>query len=286
MNKSTSFSAAAACCLTLLGSLHGADKLVLRPHWEAGKTYQMKSEIQMDMTVPNAGAQKTNITQTMNLDVTSETGTGNKIAEMKIVGVRAEMGIMGQTMVYDSSDPSKSNPLLEKSMGAMLNKSLTLVFDADDNYVEARGIEAFQPPGAAGKGMSGKDMADMFRKSFESSLPKQAVAPGDTWTTDEKMNVGPLGALTVKMDAKFEDIEDHNGQKCAKIVLDGKLSTEGGSGPVPASIGEGSKMHGEVFFDIAKRLPSESITNAEMSITVGGQTLPMKQKITTSVSEK
>ena len=85
----------------------------------------MKSETQMDMTLPAAGAggQQMNMTQTMSVGVTAEAGTGNKLAEMKFTGIKAKMNMMGQTMEYDSSDPSKSNPLLGKSSALWSTKA-------------------------------------------------------------------------------------------------------------------------------------------------------------------
>ena len=133
-----------ALLATLLTSaaLHAEDKVTLRAHWEPGKTYTMQTLTEMTASVPGLGAgagQKTEITQTMTITVSSESTTGNRLAEVKFTGVKASMNMMGQAMTYDSSDPAKSAPFLQQSFGAMLNKTFTMVFDKDDKYLEARG---------------------------------------------------------------------------------------------------------------------------------------------------
>ena len=52
------------------------------------------------------------------------------------------------------------------------------------------------------------------------------------------------------------------------------------------SIGEGSKVHGEILFDLERKLPSVTTMEAEMTISAAGQQMPMKQKSVTTLTSK
>ena len=99
------------------------------------------------------------------------------------------------------------------------------MYDKDDNYVEVRGADKLLAGGAMGQAMGEKQMTDMFRKSIDMNLPKQAVGPGDTWNASDTMELGPAGSLQISLDGKFDSIVDVEGRKHAKLILDGKFST-------------------------------------------------------------
>jgi hypothetical protein len=269
--------------LVTSASLHAEDKVTLRAHWEPGKTYTMQTQTEMTASVPGLGegaGQKTEITQTMSITVSSEASTGNRLAEVKFSGIKATMNMMGQAMTYDSSDPAKSAPFLQQSFGAMLNKSFTMVFDKDDKYIEARGLDALTEGTPLGqtKAVNGQQMADMFRKSFDMTLPKQAVSSGDSWKYDDKIDMGPVGQLSFSATNKFDSVVDRDGHKHVKIVMDGSMSTSDAGEAKMVKIGAGSKMSGETYFDLDRKVVDYTETNTEIKMSVGGQEVPMKQK--------
>ena len=283
----------AAAIFTLLCTTAGAaDKITLRAHWEPGKTYTMETQTEMVTSVPGlgageAGGQKTEITQTMTITVSSDGTTGNKLAEVKFASIKANMAMMGQTMTFDSSDPSKSAPFLQQSFGSMMNKTFTMVFDKDDKFVETRGIESLTQGTPLGqtKAINGQQMADMFRKSFDMALPKEPVTTGDTWKYEDKLDMGPIGQLTFGGTSKFQAIVDRDGHKHAQIHTDGTMSTDGGGAESKmVKIAEGSKVTGESYFDLDRKVMDHSETNTEIKMNIGGQEVPMKQKATTRIT--
>jgi hypothetical protein len=241
----------------------------------------MKSETSMEVTLPSIGVQKTEVTQTIDLGVTADGSTGNKLVKVTFSGIKAHVSAAGQNMDYDSADPAKSGGPLAASMGALLNKGFTMVFDKDDKFVEARDVSNV----GVMPGMEPKKMAEMFRKSFDMGLPADPIAPGETWNSSDKMDLGPAGSIDIAVTGKLDSIVDKGGHKQAKILIDGKMSSpEGAAGP--AKIGEGSKMHGESYFDLDQRLATNSESTADINVSVGAQNMPMTQKSKVTVTPK
>lgn len=276
------------CCLTLLAAIGGspaADKIVLQQNWKPGMVYTIENQTQMTMTMPGLGGQgganDTNMTQTMTVTVKPDGTSGNKAAEVKFTGMKADMAMLGQKMSYDSSDPGKSAPFLQQAFGAMVDKSFTMVFDKDNKFLETRGTEALTKgsPLGAGKAMNGDQMAVMMRKSFDMSLPKEAVAPGDTWNYEEKMDMGPMGAIGIKVAGKFDSVVDREGHKHAKLLLTGTFSSpeaQGGAAQV-VKFGEGSTFSGETYFNLDEHVTTYSETRADLKLSAAGQEVPLKQ---------
>lgn len=286
LKKQNVLTAALASLLIIFSTSARADeKITLRPHWEPGKTYTMETQTEMLTTMPGLGSgaaagQKTEFTQTMTITVSSEAATGNSLAEVKFTGIKATIGMMGTTMTYDSSDPSKSAPFLQQAFGSMLNKTFTMVFNKDDKYIEARGLDALKQGTPLGqtKAINGDQMADMFRKSFEMALPKEPVASGDSWKNDTKLDMGPVGQLAFTGTNKFDSIVDRDGHMHAKITMDGTMNTEGLGDAKMVKIAEGSKLTGESYFDLDRKVMDFSETNTDLKMNVAGQEVPVKQK--------
>ncbi len=267
--------------LALLLAAHPAfaQKEVLRSRWEPGKVYKQENVMNMTATVPDSSeAQKTSVTQSFEIRVTAEPATGNKLAALTITGTKATMDMMGQSLTYDSADPAKSPPTLQQAFGAMLNKSFTLVYNKDDKFVETRGLEKLiaTPLGNA-SGMDGKQLSEAFRKSYEMSLPKDAVAVGDTWTIEDKLEMAPV-SMVVKAQGKYDSVVDIGGRRHARLVIDGAFGTPENS-TSPFTLGQGSKFSGEVLFDLERRVIVENESRTEIILRVQGQVVPMKQTV-------
>ncbi len=270
------------------GSLPAADKTLLRAHWEAGKVYTVENVMNSSTTLPalgENGKQTTNMTQTMTITVKAE---GDKrLALVKFAGIKALMSMMGQVMTYDSADPAKSQPMLQQAFGAIVGKEFTLVYDKDDKIAEVRGMENLMAtPVAGAKGPDGKQFVDAFRKSQEMGMPKDPVAPGDTWTFDDSIEMAPLGTMKIKGTGKFDSIVDYEGRKHAKLIIDGSFtSPEAAAGAAAPMIkfGEGSSMKVETLFDMERHVSSSSTVASELKMNAAGQEIPVSQKVTTKL---
>lgn len=270
------------------GSLPAADKTLLRAHWEPGKVYTVENVMNSSTSMPSLGEngkQTTNMTQTMTITVKPE---GDKrLATVKIASIKALMSMMGQVMTYDSADPAKSQPTLQQAFGAIVGKEFTLVYDKDDKITDARGMDSLSPtPVGGAKSPDPKQFIDAFRKSQEMGMPKDPVAPGDTWTFDDSIEMAPIGIMHIKGTGKFDSIVELEGRKHAKLLIDGSFtSPEAAPGAAAPAIkfGEGSSMKVETLFDIERRVSSSSTVNSELKMNAAGQEIPVSQKVTTKL---
>ncbi|QIF05707.1 DUF6263 family protein [Roseimicrobium sp. ORNL1] len=272
--------------LFVLVALHPApaQKEVLRASWQPGKLYKQETAMEMAAAIPGSPAeQKTTMSQTIEIRVQAEPSTGNKLANFSITGVKADMEMMGQKMTYDSSDPAKSQPLLQQTFGGLLNKKFTMVFDKEDKYVETRGLEDLNAnPLGQTTGMDGKQLSETIRKSFEMSLPKGPIAVGETWDIEETMDMQPISML-VKAKGKFDSVVEIDGRKHAKLLVDGTFSTPPGAAS-PLTLGEGSKFSGESLFDLERRVITSNKSTTDLKMQMQGQSIPMKQTVTTKTT--
>jgi hypothetical protein len=273
------FSTFAAATLSLAGVLTAADKIDIRTHYQSGKVYTLENTMEMGAAMPAAGPggnQKTHMTQTMTIAVKDEPGSTNRLATVKFASIKATMNMGGQAVSYDSADPAKALPFLQQAFGALVGKEFSLVYDKDDKVIEARGMDAVTPtPVGGARSMDGKQMVDAFKKSQEMFLPPQAVAPGDTWTFEGKVEMPPVGTFASKGSGKFDSIVDVDGRKHAKLTITGSLAmTESNS---PAKLGEGSNMNVEMLFDLDRKIADSTTTNCDIKINAAGQEVAMKQ---------
>ena len=280
------FSTLAAAALSLAGMLSAADKVDIRTHYQSGKVYTLETTMEMGATMPAAGPggnQQTNMIQTLTISVKDEAGSANRLATVKFASIKATMNMMGQPVSYDSADPAKALPFLQQAFGALVGKEFSLVYDKEDKVVEARGMDTVTPtPVGGARSMDGKQMVEAFKKSQEMFLPPQAVAPGDTWTFEGKVEMPPVGTFTSKGNGKFDSIVEVDGRKHAKLVISGTLAmTESSS---PAKLGEGSTMAVEMLFDLERRIADNTTTTCDIKINAAGQEVAMKQKNVTKVT--
>lgn len=264
-------------------SINAAEKVVIRQHWEPGKLYKQETVTDMSMTMPGLGAageQKTYIAQQLTVGVTSQAGTSNKTAEVKFAGIKANMNMLGQTMTYDSADPSKSQPFLQQSFGAMVGKSFTIVYDKDNHFVSVSGLDSLAAtPLGKTQAMDGNQLAEMFRKSSELGLPKTPVAVGDTWTSEETLEMQPLGKMKITAQGKLDAIESRQGVRTAVVSLSGTFAIEGDNPLV--KLGEGSKFTGQILFDLDRKVIVSHVADTVLNMNVAGKDTPVVQKVST-----
>jgi hypothetical protein len=276
------------------------NKVSFRSHYEAGKMYTVENVMEMTTAVPGppgapaggggAGNQQTNMTQTLTITVKEEPGadpgTTSRLADVKFTGIKATMNMMGQTMVYDSADAAKSAPFLQQAFGALVGKEFTLVYDKDDKIRDARGLDELAPaPVGGAKGMDGKQLMEAFKKSQEMFLPPQPVAPGDTWTYDDKIEMPPLGAMQAKGTGKFEGVVDVDGHKHAKLVINGTIVMPGDAANPMVKIADGSTVTVEMLYDLDRHIADSTTTANDIKLNAAGQEIPMKQKVVTKVTK-
>lgn len=272
-----------AFLLLFVSTVGADDKILLRPHFEVGKTYNQETLTDLNMMVPglgDTGGQKTNMMQTMAVTVTKDAASENKLAEIKFTAIKGTVGMMGQNMAFDSTDPAKSSPFLQQTFGALVGKSFTLVYDKDDKFLSVRDDGKAPTPLGQTKAMNSEKLAEAFRKTQEMALPSAPVAVGDTWTYDDAMDMPPIGKIMIKANGKFDSVLDKDGHKQARLLIDGKFETPAGDAASQlVKFADGSKFTGEIFFDLDRKVVTSSEIKSDLKLSIAGKEAPLTQSV-------
>jgi hypothetical protein len=269
---------------------HAQEKHLLRMHWQPGKIYRFETNMDMEMTMPPVpglpgvgGPQSSTMIMHTDVTVRKEPGTDRKLAEMKITGIKTMMNANGQIKTYDSNDPAMSEPELQQAFGAVANKSITIVYDKDDRYVEDIIPKDFvQTPVGGIQGPDGKQIAAMIRHSVEMGLPNEPIAVGATCSSEKKLDMPPVGAMTTRLKGRLDSIVTHEGRKHARILMDGTVEMPGlPAGPAGAQAP--TKVSSETLFDLERKTISRSTARTETRTDHGEIKMTMTQTSTTTL---
>ncbi len=160
-----------------------------------------------------------------------------------------DMNFFGKSARFDSADPPSSQPgkddaseAMRKGTGLMFaGKSLTATVTPEGKCLKLEGIdEMFEGmkdfPG-------GESMLQSLKESMSENVmsnqllntqwvPKKPVRIGETWSTEQRMKMGPIGEVTVKSRNKLLAVETIDGRRIARIGQTTNMevaSTPGGS---------------------------------------------------------
>ena len=282
-------------CLTAVAQQE-EQAVELKLHWEPGVTYVQESETDTTSFLTTLGRtsdQKLKVLQTTRI-VAQKNAQGQTEAKVTIEHLLGEMSYEGASHVYDSRNPASSHPLLVRTLGGGAGRGFTMVYDAQDKFVEARDIGSMVKggpnPDLASIASAGQ-MATLYRRSLEMGLPQIPVRPGDKWISDETVPFPQAGIVQVKLNAKFDGVVDREGRQQARISFEGKMTSKRDKDSTgreiatdrPVTLGEGSKVSGQVFFDLERRTIAMALFSASMKLRVEGKELPVQQQVTTKL---
>lgn len=278
------FSLAAASAL-----LHGQESAVeLRPRWAAGERYiqETLTETVTDLSALGKKAEQAmKVKQVTRLDV-SQADEGAKLARVTFTAMSGEAILEGKRQVFDSADLTSASPEIRSSIGRSLGQSFVLVYDKEDRFVEVRDSSSMLPEAPAGQPKleniaEAAQVAELFRRSLEMGLPKTAVRPGDHWTTQEEVPFPSAGTVHVELRASYEAQVDYLERPHAKISFHGVMKPAGDNvGARGVTVGEGSKLFGQVLFDLEAGMTSFGAFRADLSLDVMGKKVPVRQQVT------
>jgi hypothetical protein len=266
--------------------------VLLRPHWQPGAAYVLET---LTETVTDLSALGRKPEQGMKVKQTTRLGVGRLEAGRKEVSVIfASLGgeaiLEGKRQTFDSEKLGEASPEIRNSIGRSLGQQFVLLYDADDRFLGARDTSdmvAARPdrqPSLQGVAEAGQ-VAELFHRSLVMGLPEQAVRPGDTWTTQESLKFPSAGEVTVELKASYEATVDHQGTPHAKVLFTGALQTR--EADVRAlSLGAGSKVLGQVLFDLRERRVAFGAFRADLKLDVQGKIVPVRQQVTTRLTRQ
>lgn len=273
--------------------LHGQDAAVeLRPRWQAGARYiqETLTETVTDLSALGKKAEQAmKVKQVTRLDV-NPGEEGGKLARVTFTAMSGEAILEGKRQTFDSADLASASPEIRSSVGRSLGQSFVLVYDKEDRFVEVRDSSSMLPNPEAGQPKleniaEAAQVAELFRRSLEMGLPKTAVRPGDHWTSQEEVLFPSAGAVSVELRANYEAQVDYLDRPHAKISFHGVMKPgENGGGARPVTLGEGSKLFGQVLFDLEAGMTSFGAFRADLSLDVTGKKVPVRQQVTTRMT--
>lgn len=266
----------------------------LKLHWEPGQTYIQESDTDTTNFLTALGKttdQKLRVHQTTRIAV-EKTAQGQTEARVMIEALLGEMNYEGKSHVFDSKNPSASDPLLQRTLGGAAGRGFTLVYDDQGAYLDAKDTNSMVTGGAEPDLVSianARQLAALYRRSLEMGLPKVPVRPGDKWISDEIVPFPQTGTVQVKLNAKFDGIVDREGRRQAQIAFEGTMKSQRDKDSAgreltterPVTLGDNSTVNGHVFYDLERRTIALAVFSATIHLNVEGKPMPVRQQVTT-----
>ena len=283
------FSICSFCLLNAVASAQD-EPLSLRLRWLPEHAYVQETTTETTTGLTAIGKpedQKMKVKQTTNIRVTAA-GTNEKLARVTFAALSGEVMLNGKKEVFDSTNLENANPMILASVGQSVGKSFVLVYGADDRFIEVRDASTMAPPSQEGPDLEklaeARQVADLYRRSLEMGLPKMAVKPGDRWTSQEAVNFPSAGPMNIELRAKLESVVDYEGRQHAKVTFEGEMKrADETAGARTVSIGDGSKVFGQVLFDVERGTVSFGAFRADIQLEIEGKKIPVRQQVTTKL---
>lgn len=268
--------------------------LQLKLHWMPGYTYVQESETDTTNFLTALG--KTS-DQTLRLHqstrITAQKNSqGETEAKVLIEHLLGEMKVDGKSHFYDSKNPGSAHPVLQRTLGGAAGRGFTLVYNAEDEFLDAKDtgsmVEGGPTPDLASLATA-RQLATLFRRSLEIGLPKIPVRPRDKWVSDEVVPFSQAGTVQVKLNAKFDGVVDREGRQQARVSFEGVMKSQRDKDTAgreldtsrPVTLGGESKVSGHVFYDLEWRTIAMAVFVANLQLNVEGKTMPVRQEVAT-----
>ncbi|GEP44696.1 hypothetical protein [Brevifollis gellanilyticus] len=266
------------------------EPLSLRLRWLPEHTYTQETTTETTSGIKITGKgeeQKMKVKQTTEIKVTGA-GTGEKLARVTFVNLSGEVMLNGKKETFDSANLKDANPMIQSSVGKSVGKTFVLAYGADDQFLEVRNSSSMAETPDDGPNLvriaEAKQVADLYRRSLEMGLPKGAVKPGDRWTAQETVNFPSAGTMNIELRAKLESVVSYEGRQHAKVTFEGEMKrTEETAGSRAVTIGDGSRVFGQVLFDVERGTVTFGAFLADIQLEISGKKIPVRQQVTTKL---
>lgn len=262
----------------------------LRLHWEPGQFYLQESDMDTTTFLTRLGRkfdQTLRMRQTTSIRVATAPD-GSREVKVSIDGLKGELLQDGLLNPFDADTIQNALPLLQKTIGRATGRSFIMVYDTQDHFQSVRGFQSMLPRQSPETDVDltaiadAKQAAALYRRSLEMGLPKIPVRVGDKWISDEAVSFAEAGLVQVKLNGKFEEIVHREGRPQARLAFQGTMVTQTDADTKRSiTLGEGSKLSGQVLFDLERRTVSHSTMQGVLNLLVDGAVLPVHQTVTT-----
>lgn len=280
-----------AALLTSPGLMAQEGPVSLMIRWLPGKTYTQETNTETTTALTALGQpqdSKMKVKQVTTIAVT-EKEKGHKEARVTFEKMSGEVTLEGKQQEFDSSDLSTAPAVIKASVGQSVGKSFVLVYDEDDNFLHVQDTGSMAPSNMGNPSLSqiaeAKEVAELYRRSLEMGLQQRKVKPGDRWNAQHTLKFPSAGSVNVELRVKFDAIVNYDGHPHAKISFEGDMiNAPNAIEARSVQIGKGSKVFGQILFDIDNSTVAFGAFRADISLEIQGQKpLPVRQQVTTKL---
>jgi hypothetical protein len=277
----------------LLGAegAHGQESAVsLKLRWMPGYVYTQETVTETHTGLKAVGQpadQKLKAKQTTRIEVES-VPNGNKKARVIFAALSGEVETPNGKQVFDSADLSKASPEIRASVGQSVGKQFVLVYDENDAFVGIEETGAMVSGAMISPSLENiaeaKEVAELFRHSLEMGLPDKPVKPGERWVKEETVKFPSAGAIRTRLRGRLETLLNYDGRRHAKLSFEGDLIGDPAAGKARlATLAKGSKISGQVLFDLERGTVSASAHGAYLLLDIQGRQIPVRQQVTSQL---
>ncbi len=230
------------------------EKVKIEQRYPAGHYKMVNTQTQkmnMSMNGNPMGTNTTKMTMVMDQVVSEPDSSGTQTMKLTYEKVRQEMSMMGQNMVYDSSDKSTWNSPMAAGFKPLIGKTITATIK-DGEIVKVKGMDKIWDEMARtvpGGGQIAKQMKESLGNDAMRSLmgmggemlPDKAVAAGDTWQTKQELPFPMLGKISMTFFCKLKDVSND----VADISYTGKMKIDPEKAKFPVPNAKIEKVDGD-----------------------------------------
>ncbi len=274
----------------LAGAAPTADPVTLRWKLAKGDVLYVRSVQEMQQTIGVLG-------QNQEMTQSTTTVTRFKVLEAGTDGMTVEQTIQ-------KVDIAGTVPGAAEQAGKMKGATLTFTLDKDNKVTKVDGYDKYLEQISGGnedtakvlKAATSEDTLKVTVEDLFTPGPGKPVKPGDKWTRDTKLPLGPLGTFALSARYTLDSLDGAT----AKIVYDADATFTAGKGGdgLPFQIVKGElkadKYDGTMTFDTAAGRLRETTQNVKLggalTVSAGGMeielTFKQELKVTGTVTDK
>lgn len=276
----------------------------LKLKWDTGKRYVIRDETTTESSM-KAGNQpepvKTSLLTARDLALTvlKERSSGGQEIEIEFLAEKVENKMGDRTIAaFNSTDDLKTDRTnaIAKLHRKLVGTKFTLFTDTAGQVEKVEGVSNLVRKITLGLD---KNSSTLLKAQFSEDalkkmglgnegMPKQAVAPGDSWTNqfDLPLMGGMVAKFTVQ--SSLKGYEEREKKRCAIIKNTGSAQISAGTTPQAGAMQfENVKLEGETVIDPEKSqlISANNEIKMEMKVTAGAQQniIPVSIKATKAI---
>ncbi len=278
---------------------------VFKSKFKVGSEFVIKNQNDMTMQLPVGGSsseQKVHSEQIITTRVEPHEDGEHKLVKVRIDSLMLDMEMQGMTMRYDSSDPASKDSFLAGPLKGIVNQTVTMVYDENDEFVRLENPEVLGS-GAGSRPQMGIELGEeqlkqMVQSQLTGGFTDQPVKEGDSWEQVIKVPLPRMGDLEFRMKYFYRKDGSMDGQPCAFIDVNGTMAGDTTLGTRDDTTGKKSfdagfkdtKISGTVVFDKEYGVARSTQVDMEMVFALPNplvaetaMQVPMKQKTLTTL---